>query len=1133
MDQSPYNAEKIINSFENGTFRRIYGVANKSTPSEILTQLNDIVSWLNSSLIPDCYSQINYFSDQEKGDFFEITNIIKNKFSKFGELKDARKRTQLYNFKCRECFESIKVNVEEDIWEIIQRHEHFEEKLSDTTNFNKRIARLLDVEKPVPLEIIRSPNNCSCMITLPTDFKFGFNITYFREVQDLFYVNKELKNDKVNVNGVDYYTLRIIDDNECLCFICDTTLGFKSVKSHLVGKRHNESKTLQLNISNVETFHKYWINQELMYQIHQVYFFPRDNHYTVCELCNCTPVKYETLQAHILSEKHKTIILDLFRIYRNVKSLKMQVKVYQEKADPLITESGEKIGKVCNKPVIVNGITPHITSHKQMTCDNCVAFTPSLPMKFNFDITYHPDIETSVYGNNQFSSKVTLENGVKLHIIQLKNHLDCVCLVCCCTFHIKLINEHLEGLRHMKKVSSSEVIANLQAYHMYWIGQEVDYQAHQVYFYPSSINSTTCHKCNNLNVFYDLVHHHINDKRHKYCLFENPSHGVLLRVLQQEVYKTDNIDLEESVYQTKENGSNSTSVNNNIEQSSINKPSTSSNIIANRKLREVNSEKSDSGSEDDELSDQEHNNTIRSVVQTETNNKNTKKGESSHQIFKSFDTNSLNELHTLVERRFWPHFDEAMKIYHDYVKCLVCDVTFSKNHDTIFHHVVSPPHKANINDKKKYKFYCEICNTHINREESWLAHPNHIRHQERCQKLGASRQHTLTEYECLTCRLIFFGDDMSVKRHNLPKRERGKRSKNVVLNEKVKILFNTESSIVQESDKLVKEANEVLQNRSTVNECCRVIKEVLKELYPDCAVYPFGSQVSGLGCRQSDLDLFVDMGDMYYGNKNQDSRSQVKFVTDVMKIFGKKSTEFQYLNPIASARTPIVQVYHVPTRLDCDLSFRHGLSVENTKFLRLCIELQPTMQRLILMLKRWLKLVKLDGHITTYSLSMMVIFFYQILGYFTPVHELRQLTTGTLLIIDGWGVIDFDSISSDSIKNNVKTCDKSLKQLLVEFFLYYSNFIYETDVICPLLGRPIPKSLFVDNSKGISLPLEMSIYVNKLSLNTTEHFRADSAMCIQDPFDLSHNLTKSCPSGVITKLKRVCALTHTLILTGK
>lgn len=83
------------------------------------------------------------------------------------------------------------------------------------------------------------------------------------------------------------------------------------------------------------------------------------------------------------------------------------------------------------------------------------------------------------------------------------------------------------------------------------------------------------------------------------------------------------------------------------------------------------------------------------------------------------------------------------------------------------------------------------------------------------------------------------------------------------------------------------------------------------------------------------MDVFVDIGDMYLGRNKQDAKSQEKIVKDATKAFkAYPGRVFTHINAVPTARTPIVQVFHTLTQLDCDLSFRHGLSVENTKFLR-------------------------------------------------------------------------------------------------------------------------------------------------------------------------------------------------------
>lgn len=115
------------------------------------------------------------------------------------------------------------------------------------------------------------------------------------------------------------------------------------------------------------------------------------------------------------------------------------------------------------------------------------------------------------------------------------------------------------------------------------------------------------------------------------------------------------------------------------------------------------------------------------------------------------------------------------------------------------------------------------------------------------------------------------------------------------------------------------------------------------------------------------------------------------------------------------------------------------------------------------------------------------------------------------------------------------------RDLLLSFFNFYTNFNYAKDVsmmitsgfskinfhscqvVCPLLGQTVKKEIF-SRDPG-SLPLEMESYTRKLLQSPdAEKFRNASAMCVQDPFDQSHNLTKSCSSAVLAKFKKLCSL---------
>jgi hypothetical protein len=89
--------------------------------------------------------------------------------------------------------------------------------------------------------------------------------------------------------------------------------------------------------------------------------------------------------------------------------------------------------------------------------------------------------------------------------------------------------------------------------------------------------------------------------------------------------------------------------------------------------------------------------------------------------------------------------------------------------------------------------------------------------------------------------------------------------------------------------------------------------------------------------------------------------------------------------------------------------------------------------------------------------------------------------------------------------------------------MYYYNFNFSKDVVCPLLGFPIRKQLFSNSPQH--LPHAMETYVHQVTKDKyAERFRIKCCICVQDPFDLSHNLTKGTSAAVLQKFKTLCGI---------
>lgn len=115
-------------------------------------------------------------------------------------------------------------------------------------------------------------------------------------------------------------------------------------------------------------------------------------------------------------------------------------------------------------------------------------------------------------------------------------------------------------------------------------------------------------------------------------------------------------------------------------------------------------------------------------------------------------------------------------------------------------------------------------------------------------------------------------------------------------------------------------------------------------------------------------------------------------------------------------------------------------------------------------------------------------------------------------------------------KNNNRSV-QPISTLFLGFLKFYASFDYRYHVICPLIGQPLNKLAF---SELDALPEEMKPYIEHLnSSKDPEYFRIDSALCVQDPFDLSHNLTKAVSSITLKHLKQYCADSASMLLSLK
>ncbi|XP_012231772.2 uncharacterized protein [Linepithema humile] len=467
---------------------------------------------------------------------------------------------------------------------------------------------------------------------------------------------------------------------------------------------------------------------------------------------------------------------------------------------------------------------------------------------------------------------------------------------------------------------------------------------------------------------------------------------------------------------------------------------------------------------------------------------------------------------------------ECMKSRNDFVECLLCDSNnfsskIKNNEESLQEHVTSSTHQnfklswtssvknvlqeVHNNFRSKYnakKYRCELCNYESSSEIYFIKHLHVPYHMTRLVEIPDHTERFKFCF-CAACLLLWFGSSETYNRHC----EQIEHKLGITygsdldrLPEQVVqfLIMSKENAAV-----LLERSNHVCHNE-TINHVLYNLITDLRRFLPHVKAYPFGSRISDLGFPNSDIDIFLDCDNMYEGRNSTRRHCQTLIVMVAYYLsFNKQSWKVHEV--ILHSRTPIAKVQHVLSGLTCDISVTNGLAVENTKIIKCFNRAFPLCRKMILFLKRWLHFCGLLGSrlVTSYAITWCVIFYLQTLLVFPNISELVKLKNKSWRI-SGWEV----GISYDF---PIRKIDHTFEELLLGFFIFYTDFNFKNHVVCPLLGQPIEKNAFTNLS---NLPQDMIPYINYMQNTSTEEEPqafSISSLCVQDPFDLSHNLTKA------------------------
>ncbi|XP_050062298.1 uncharacterized protein LOC114122721 isoform X2 [Aphis gossypii] len=276
--------------------------------------------------------------------------------------------------------------------------------------------------------------------------------------------------------------------------------------------------------------------------------------------------------------------------------------------------------------------------------------------------------------------------------------------------------------------------------------------------------------------------------------------------------------------------------------------------------------------------------------------------------------------------------------------------------------------------------------------------------------------------------------------------------------------------------------------------------------------YAFGSRISA---------------GTFWGQLSNDLHAQTNLVRYFAKLFGSQKYEYSQILAITASRVPIVTFFHVPSGLYCDLSFKSGLSVYNTKLIKLYLSLDERVNWIVCAVVKYWALqscMKNRNMFKSYSLAWLVLFYLIVIHVIPPLMFLRRHAdyskslTSDVMFIEDW---DCTFCTPEKAKQIWRVPNISYFDLLFGFFNYYSDLNrLRKSVLCPIIGQVIPKSDLYNipmKKKNSEPPSET---LRKLKNNF-----CGSGLALQDPLDLLNNITKRIRQRKLTMFSYLCNLT--------
>ncbi|CAK0816168.1 unnamed protein product [Prorocentrum cordatum] len=221
-------------------------------------------------------------------------------------------------------------------------------------------------------------------------------------------------------------------------------------------------------------------------------------------------------------------------------------------------------------------------------------------------------------------------------------------------------------------------------------------------------------------------------------------------------------------------------------------------------------------------------------------------------------------------------------------------------------------------------------------------------------------------------------------------------------------------------------------------ECLGELARSLASLGRVWRLSPFGSVRNMLLTRGSDIDVTIYRSD---AQDEGDSAAAVRVLQGSVLSLLSQSPRFEVVRLVSGARIPVLSL-RFDGAVDVDLSCHNTEPLRNSQLLRAYAQASPMARALALLVKLWSKAAGVCGaqcgHLTSYALALMAL-------YFLQVHSDFGLFVLSTQLFDGFGS------PPDAPRWE---CRPSLPEALRQFFAFYSQeFAWGSEVVSVRLGR--------------------------------------------------------------------------------